>query len=378
MNRKIKYRTLGDVHLFHRRNKTASIIFQILMLFHEFKEKMDLDIIFIAGDLFDRLVDFNHEDVAEFTIFARRLIAYCSKHNIKLRILEGTPGHDWKQSRNFNALVHEFKGNIDFKYIDTVAVEKMEDLGISVLYIPDEWKGSTEKAYQDALTAMAEQNLAQVDLAIMHGCFNYQLPEKAHKAPRHNEEDYLRIVKYYISINHHHTHSVYQRIMAGGSVDRLAHGEEEAKGCMEFEIFPDGTMNHYFIENKHTTIYKTINLRSNDIDECLNTIVKRTQGFPVGSHVRLRAARNNPAIVGFDEIKNRFFDFKMSKITLEEEKEAENYDLVDDITTDTDGYIPISITPDNVSMLLMEEVVSKHQMDNYDRGMFVSLIEECR
>lgn len=378
MQRKIKYRVLGDVHLFHKRNPTTSIIFQLMMLFWEFKEHHDLDIIFIAGDMFDRLVDFSSDEVVEFTIFARKLIAYCAKHNIKLRVLEGTPGHDWKQSKNFNALVHEFSGKIDFKYVGTVSVEKMEDLGVSVLYIPDEWKGSTEKAYKDALEAMAENNLTQVDIAIMHGCFNYQLPEQAKKIPRHNEEDYLRIVKYYISIGHVHSMSTYRRIIAQGSVDRLSHGEEEAKGCMDFVIYPDGRMEHYFVKNEHSTTYKTIVLKSLDPDVSLATIEKKLIGCESGANIRIKASKNHPFIIGFDELKARLFDFRVTKKTFEEEKEEESYNLVDDISTDTEIYQPISITADNVSMLLMEEIKAKYEQSGYENNVFLALIEECR
>ena len=75
---------------------------------------------------------------------------------------------------------------------------------------------------------MKDLNIEQVDLAMMHGNFKYQLPMPS--IHMHTEEDYLSIVRYYICINHIHTASVYGRILAPGSFDRMAHGEEEDKG----------------------------------------------------------------------------------------------------------------------------------------------------
>ena len=77
---------------------------------------------------------------------------------------------------------------------------------------------------------MITSGLTKVDYAVMHGQFDYQLPKHITGMPRHDSQKYLDIVKHYIFIGHIHTHSVYDRIIAQGSFDRLTHGQEEPKG----------------------------------------------------------------------------------------------------------------------------------------------------
>ena len=58
-------------------------------------------------------------------------------YNIILRILEGTPSHDWKQSKLFIHLNDLTKAGTDVKYIDSLSIEYIDKFGINVLY-PDE------------------------------------------------------------------------------------------------------------------------------------------------------------------------------------------------------------------------------------------------
>ena len=358
----IRYLAISDIHLGHPRNTTNEIISALDTFFDGYRSTSDLDIIFIVGDLFDRLLDFSSDESNAATMWAARLMDYCGRYKIKLRILEGTPSHDWGQSEIFNTLHQVSKIPIDMKYFNSLQIELMDDLGISVLYVPDEWRSTTEQTFQDVKEQLAIHGLKQVDIAMMHGNFNYQLPIQAVKAPRHSEENYLAIVKYFISIGHIHTSSVNSRILAQGSFDRLSHGEEEVKGAMRCEIHQDGTGEYYFIENKCAKIFKTIPLRTLDVDQCVQQIDRLTSKFPTDSYVRIKAKRDHPVIIGFDEIKKRFPHFVMSKITTEEEEENK-FSLIDE-TQAVPDYIPITITKDNIQTLLFAEIKQKYDLSS--------------
>lgn len=371
----IRYLVLSDIHLGHKRTQTKHIIESIRQLFNGYKPRNDLDIIFLAGDVFDRLLDFSLHEVNEIVFWVHRLMAYCGANKIKLRVLRGTPSHDWEQSLIFRTIHSAAYNEVDFKYIDTLAVEIIEDLGLSVLYVPDEWHNDTNETFRQSVKLVEENHLTQVDIAIMHGNFTYQLPVQAVKAPRHNEQDYLNLVKYFISIGHIHTHSTFERILAQGSVDRLAHGEEEKKGCMEMVIHRDGTGEYYFIENKNAKIFKTITIKPKDVDGAIKQIERSIYGLPIDSYIRLRASKQHPIIIGFEEVKRRFPNIVLSKITLEEEAELQSDRLIDEQDIDV-IYQPISITKDNIKQLLMECISDKMSLSHAEIGIFDKVMED--
>lgn len=355
----IRYLVLSDIHLGHPRNKTENIIDALDAFFENFTIDFNLDLLFLAGDIFDNLLDFSSPESNLATIWAAGLMKYCGRLNIKLRVLKGTPSHDWDQSEIFNTLAKAAKFPVDMKYVNSLSIEQIDDLGISVLYVPDEWRSDPNVTYTEVEALLAQDNLKKVDIAIMHGNFGYQLPVQAAKAPRHDEEKYLSIVKYFISIGHIHTSTVYSRILAQGSFDRLAHGEEEPKGGMLCTIHNDGHGEYFFIENKKAKIFKTINIKFNDVDAAIQQIERHTAKLPSDSYVRIRAKKDHPLIIGIDEVKKRFPLFHITKITTEEE-DINQFTLVEDVK-DTSDYVPITITKDNIVALLMEEIKSKYE-----------------
>jgi hypothetical protein len=145
----------------------------------------------IAGDLFDTALLFTQDEVSIIQGWMCRLMDFCSRYNIKLRILEGTPSHDNFQCRNLVCMAEQFSHKLDFKYIETLHIEKMEDIHLSVLYVPDEWSATTKQTQEQVSQLLKEASLAKVDIAIMHGMFTYQVPELANNALKHDEIFYL-------------------------------------------------------------------------------------------------------------------------------------------------------------------------------------------
>ena len=252
MRKDIRYICISDIHLGNRRNKANEIISNLDVWFNHYKTRSDLDIVFIAGDIFDRLLDFSSDDVIDSTLWLGRLINWCIRSRIKLRILLGTYSHDMNQARIVNVLTSMVKEPLDISYITSLSIETIDDLDITVLYIPDEWNSEANKTYEEVLDQLSSKSLKAVDLCIMHGNFEYQLPVLTQDT--HNQAQYESVVNYYINIGYVHTHTTNGKVIAQGSFDRLTHGEEEPKGGVECVIRTNVP--------KNTTLLKTKMLRS--------------------------------------------------------------------------------------------------------------------
>lgn len=370
---RVKYLTISDVHLNHPRNKTEEICKAITTFFDDFKDSSpfsDLDIIFIAGDMFHSLMDCAGTVVHDTLITMSRLMRFCSRNKIKLRVLEGTPSHDWQQMELTNTLDKILNIDLDVRYIQTLHIEKIEDLNLSILYVPDEWSPTTAQTLQEVKELMFLMDLTQVDIAMMHGFFGYQLPEVSSSDHKHDEANYLSIVKHFINVGHVHTFSTYERILAQGSFDRLSHGEEEPKGGIYCDIRgPEGD-SFVFIENKLAKIFKTIDLRSKDLDKCLATIANKTKDFPVDSYVRIKATKDHPVYIAFDELKLKFPQFNFSKTSIDDPSQDTQIKKL----TDDQVFTSITITSDNVINLILDEVNNTTQVDPGTKQELESLL----
>lgn len=361
----IRYICISDIHLGNRRNKTSEIVKNLDIWFNNYKTRTDLDILFIAGDIFDRLLDFNSDDAIESSLWLSRVVNWCIRSNIKLRILLGTYSHDMNQTRIINVVTALVKEPVDVKYVTTLSIELMEDLGISVLYIPDEWNSDSSKTLEETKIELAKYHLDKVDLAIMHGAFDYQLPVKTNEM--HLSSLYQELVKYYINIGHVHTFSVNGNIIAQGSFDRLTHGEEEPKGGVECVIREDGTKDIFFIENKTAKIFKTITVNTDNVEKEIDKIKKICLNLPLGSYVRLKSKKNNPIFTVLTEIQKLLPDITFSKNT--DDDEIKQTTLFKEIATQT--YESITITRENIVKLVEEKL----QSSNVDPSVYNSAIK---
>ena len=348
---KLNLAVISDLHLGNSKNKTTDIIANLKLAFPDNAETAELDIIFLAGDIFDRLLTLPNDDVKEIGFWITHLLNLCAKHDILLRVLEGTPSHDWKQSEQFVNIAKIINSPIDLVYVKELSIEYIQKYDIHVLYIPDEWQSTTERTLADVKALLKAKGLTHVDYAIMHGAFTFQLPEivKSHK---HDPDEYLAIVRELIFIGHIHTFSTYKRIIAQGSFDRLAHGEEEPKGHVRATITNDGYTAR-LVENKKAKIFKSIDCTDLTVDESLqkidNTILNTTP--PNGSYIRVIGSGDKPVITNMNVLVSRYPLLIWSRLVKDKVVE----DKITEEGSDVD-YIPITITPENLKGLLMNRV----------------------
>lgn len=363
--RNLKIAFTSDFHLFHIKTPTAKIVEEFKTLFP--LTLTDYDILFIAGDLLDRLMTIPKTDNYHFDEFMVYLLNWSKKTDTLIRILEGTPSHDWNQSQRLIRINELFKVNADIAYFKELSIEYIPRFKINVLYVPDEWRPDPETTLAEVKALVLEKGLDKVDFAIMHGQFHYQLPEVA-KAPKHKEEEYLNLVNYFISIGHVHKHSHYKRILAQGSFSRLIHGEEEPKGYISASI-NGSKLSWKFIENKDATIYKTIDLTHLQPEESLKKIEREISLIPSESHVRLLMEKKNPYLNQLKEL-NKKYPFLNWSIKINTEVETEATPVQEETT------IQSLLNVRNIEDQLLDRLKSKN-LDIFIINKAETIIKEC-
>lgn len=349
---KISYIVISDIHFGHNKNKTANIVNNLLAFFRKYNDIISkVDVIFLAGDVYERLLSVSSSDNVHSAEWLVMLSQYCKKYKIKLRILEGTPSHDSKQCNLFSTVLKELDIDVDFKYIDKIDIEYMKEHNAYVLYIPDEMHHDAKDTLEEVKQLMEAMKIHQVDIAIMHGAFNYQLPMVT-LSSSHDEQEYLSIVRHYISIGHIHSHSVYKRILAQGSFDRLNHNEEEDKGAMYIKIDGDNK-SFLFLKNDNALIFKTIDITTEDMIEAINKVEEITRDFKDGSHIRLTLRKDNPVLKSVLDFNKKFPRLHFIVKTL---KEEESISITVDNVLANAKFDNLHITPKNIESLLLEEI----------------------
>ncbi len=346
MKNKINILNISDLHLGHNNTKTDFIIDNLYSYFTKYTNILkDLDIIIISGDVFERLLPNNSSDYNDAIAWLSTLSKYCKAHSIKLRILEGTPSHDFKQLKSFYTILQKLNIDIDFKYFDKLTIEFITDLNLSVLYIPDEINETAKETYDEVLSLLKENRINKVDLTVMHGQFQYHLPMITTPVS-HIEDDYLKITKSFILCGHIHTSSIYDRILVPGSFDRLSQGQEEKKGGF-FISLNNGINEYVFLENTHAKIYTTLYLKNDDIDDIIKMISKKK--YPTGSEIRIRINKETDLKNSLDILVSKFTHIKI-KI---EYNDTSDIQKTNRVIYDTDE---ISITKDNIKKLITKEL----------------------
>lgn len=296
----------SDVHLGHGRTPNEWIIAGLQNAFPDNPETGDLDLIIIAGDTFDQLITLPDNVVSEITIWVIEFLKLCKKYDICLRILEGTPSHDRKQSYVFEHQNSLHSIGADVRWVKQLEVERLERFNTSILYIPDEWNIDNLETYQQAVQAITAAGLTYVDFAVMHGAFEHQYPPHL-KLPTHDSSLYLNIVTQYIFIGHVHYHSVFDRIIAAGSFDRLAFGEEQPKGHVRIKVRGKGpaTDEFRFIENTRAKLYTTVDVTGQDLEGVL-ALLNGLSAYPSGSGIRLQCSKGDVAAFAIKELRSTY------------------------------------------------------------------------
>ncbi len=300
-NKQLIFFIITDLHL-GKFGKTERLVSNLISYFNTNKKQIaKADVLVLDGDTFDKMLQTTSLEYKLAIQFISYLVQYCKLHNIKLRVLEGTPSHDNKQMEAISEAVGGF-GNIDYKYIPNIQVEYMKEYDKHILYVPDKTR-DTGLEIQDAIdTVLVENGLSKVDLVFVHGNFKYQLPISLKSEL--SEQFFLDICKYYIVSGHIHIRSIFKRIIVPGSFDRLEVNNEAPKGGV-FLYLGDSidSSSFEFLDNLNAMRYDTIELLNLNSKEIYRKVKRHLEinNFTKDDHLRLKVDSNEI----FTEIRNR-------------------------------------------------------------------------
>lgn len=318
----------------------------------------NLSHVFIAGDFFDLLVNMNSSASMVAMSVISMLKEACFLKGIKLRVLRGTFTHDRNQPKHFLVTSPEYNDCV--KLYDSMSVEYDEDTGMYFLYIPDNM--AVDDIYESVEKMLKDHKIDKVDVVIHHGYFKHLLPPGI---PEPNGTlDYEKFKKFYkgcVLNGHVHTTSIWNNILSIGSFDRLAYGEEEAKG---FYIVSreDNAYKYHFVENKSATPFWTISLNvfGNDteamvkyIDEMWSDKIREYVDCGIPPHIRLLS--DNSAMT---ESCRTYICEKYPVVIINSGVATKQEQVVENVKLDIET-LP-EITPDNLEELLMPIIKSRN------------------
>ncbi|CAH0448039.1 SbcD-like subunit of palindrome specific endonuclease [Vibrio phage vB_VpaM_sm033] len=285
----IAFSSISDVHLWHPRVPTARILGTLNRFYPDADITGELDYILIAGDLFDRLRTLADNEVYEAWDFFTYWLAMLKRRGVRLRILEGTPSHDRRQTNLVTRVNNALGENgCDLRYVDTLKIDYEEEFDFNILYLPDEWRATCDDTWDEVTELLHSKGLDKVDICIMHGMFEHQVPPGVH-IDTHKLSRYESITNWFITIGHVHSSSIKGKAYAQGSPDRLSHNEEEAKGIFKYLVHDRGRDNKFtakFITNDSATPFITLDLVSLEMEPAMQVIKQCIEDIDYGN-VRL-------------------------------------------------------------------------------------------
>lgn len=342
---------MSDIHLGGRAFNTEVVLGKLYSVFQFTPTAANIDIIFLAGDIFDCLQSWPDEPVGPIQLFISHLLKYCKKYDILLRVLEGTKSHDRKQSKEFIIINEMLQINADVRYITGVEIEHVDKFNIDILYVPDEHKPTTEETKEEVIKLMQERGLEFVDFSVMHGHFPHQVPDVKYLQV-HDPDFYSYITKRYVFIGHDHEMCVHDNLIAHGSFDRTAHGQENPKGYFNVISHRDRSLDRVtFVENELATPFITVdveNLTYDDSKKAIDEVIIPILDYPE-SNIRIKYRRNDLIDAYYNSLVKVYPKINWSKLYVRDEPVVKTSTLVE-------IYKPVNITPNNVTSIIKKRL----------------------
>ena len=364
-NSRVRIVHVSDIHLFHARNPTKEILDKLrLQLFQQ-----DADLVLFGGDIFDNLATLSVDSIWDVFAFAKDLIKWAEETRTLIRILKGTPRHDWKQNRIFASTALSMGSEL-LVCKDDLEIEHIAELGIDILYIPDEYRPTTAETWQAVEVLLKNTGLSQVDVVCMHGAFDYQLSDMVSEQYLHKSEQFESITRYFVTVGHIHQYSRHSKIIAQGSYDRLCHGDEGAKGLSLTVIDKSkpGDFETTFIENTGAMVFKTVDVSQLNLDDGILAIKAVADTLVPGSHLRVEASVDSKIYQGYKTMISEYPWIHWSRKASDKSKKKTQ--LQNMLHT----YNSIVLTKDNIVSLTVEKAMSSAD-DWVERELLESLIQ---
>lgn len=362
-----------DQHCLHPHTPTRHILANMDTFYYKENNLAEIDLSLMCGDFFHDLAPANDVNMLLCQRWIKKYLQLCHDNKVHTRILEGTSSHDWGQPELFDIL--KPKDTPYIKYVDTLSIEFIPELDISMMYVPDNFGHmSTELIYEQAVKLLANNNLTQVDIIMLHGGFDYQLPPIANKNNSlYDSIKWSKLAKKVIFSGHIHKPSEKLNIKCAGSFDRTAFGEMHPKGAYKFEFNKD----HFeatFWENRNAQVYDKILINKEmvgkEVSRELDNYLKKNP--KPNTHLRLvggLASVTGPLI---NDYKEQYPQYSFDTDNVKEENIE-----VDDTLYTPEMYKGVTLNSGNLEHSLFNFMESTlHQNPEIDQELLKQLLAE--
>ena len=338
---------ISDVHLGHRNTATAHIVDNLLHYVVNPLMFSQIEALFITGDLFDRLLNLSMTNTGPINQFVSKMLRMAKVHDVAIRVLEGTPKHDWKQSKIFLEVNEAHEVGADVKHYTELTVEKDEKLGLVIGYIPDEYRDTASETENELREMMATRGYDKLHFLMMHGCFDFQLPVES--VNNFDSSSMEELVIHNIYIGHDHNAKSKGKIIIPSSFDRTSHSETGPRGFVIVDLINGITINHR-IENERALPYITLDYTDKTdeqiLDELRTILATATTGY-----LKLRLSADS----ALRSVANKWqqqttADLEIEWITnkIDEETLISDFEMTKVYSTPS---------PDNIAMLIEKELL---------------------
>lgn len=356
--------SMSDIHLGCRGVSTINILSRLYNTFKHCPEAAHIDFIFLVGDIFDSLQSWPDESVGPIQVFIGYLLRFCKKYDICLRVLEGTPSHDRGQSKEFIIMNEILEINCDVRWVKDIEIEYVERYGVNILYVPDEYRPTTEETKDLVKLAMQNAGLKSVHFTLLHGYYAYQVPDLK-DLQVHDHIFYSNITERYGFTGHNHPMSVYENLINHGSFDRLAHNQEHPKGYFKVSSYANRSLDIVqFVENIDATPFITIDISEINFEEGKKVIYKNIEPLLHANipeiNIRLRYKRDSLTDALFNSLNKVYTQITWTK------------DYVKEVSTVKVGvtveiYKPVNITKNNITGIIKKRLLCGDSGDRLNK-----------
>jgi len=348
MSKDIRVVSISDIHLGHHVTLSESIYENLKAYFYS-ELHSGTDILFICGDFFDRLLNLDNKSSSIAITVIHELIQMSITNNFIIRVLNGTFSHDKYQNQLFVTISEKYKG-VDLKVINDISVEKIKELDLTVLYLPDDLPYSTTEEIYTVIDEIYHNNeIEKVDLIIGHGSMEYTIPEHAHKGKIVFSKDKLEsLMNGYALFGHIHTRGINGRIVYNGSFDRLVHNEESTKGFY-ITTRKNGIYSTKFIENKDAAKFITLRPFGDDLDELKVDLFRKIDthfGPYYTGHLRIVCKDVTNRSILYNLVMDKYPTLDVSCKTVKELQEEAK------IEQEIQTFTSISLTENNIAEII--------------------------
>ena len=324
------------------------------------------NVLFINGDFFDRLVEFDRHIFDPIYALVLELFQICEQKRLALRVMQGTFDHDRNQLKRFDAFYQGGKFTFDYQFHFHISVDTVPYPGgvLKIGYIPDNTPYLTAEENVAVLREkMAERGWDTLDYGCVHGFFEFTFPQNIKQGSQIvYKTKQFDFVEKMVDAGHVHQYRVCDHVVSNGSFDRAVFGDEDAKGCILVKDYPSKYVAQ-FVVNQYAGLLDTLAIAS---DAETDAIVKQIDSHVasrqpyVSLGLRFVVERSDQYDAISTYMKQAYPEIKIARKKLDGKEDSQIFTIPSDLVTEEMSE-RIAPTPQNIVQLILDHIAPEHR-----------------